>query len=153
MGMMKTPAIALTLVLSLTACAGEAASPPQASTPPDSPVSSGPLPDDKIAPPAAPSPVQQRDGLLDPHPVSWSDPVVGADEHTVTVSWWSGPEECYGLARTKVSYSSKHVGIDVYEGRVPGTDVCPEIAMWKATTIELTEPVGGRDIVPLTIID
>lgn len=145
MGMMKTPALLLTLLLSLTACSD--AEEPSASQPaPDSPVSTvmPPGPPEPVEP--SPSPVEPTPGLQNVHPIQWQDATVGSDDRTVTLTFYTGVPECYGLDRVDTEYNPGTIRITLYEGTVPGAQVCPEIAMFVSTTVVLDEPVDGRGI-------
>ena len=64
-----------------------------------------------------------------------------------TVFYYGGVEACYGLDRVDVAFAPRRVTVTVYEGRVPGAQVCAEVLQSKATTVRLREPVGGRRIV------
>lgn len=147
MGMMKTPAVALTLLLSLTACSSEAAPPPPTPPPLDSPVSTvaPPAPPGSVEP--SPAPVIPTAGLESVHPIQWQNAMVGADDRSVTLTWYTGPPECYGLDRVEVEYKPGQIRLTLYEGIVPGAEVCTEIAMFVSTTVTLDESVDGRDIV------
>lgn len=151
MSMMRIPAIAfhllLALLLSLTACSSEEASPPGATPPPDSPVST-------VAPPGPPGPVEPSPapvvptpGLQNVRPIQWQDAVVGVDDRSATLTWYTGPPECYGLDHVDTRYTADAVTITLYEGTVPGAEVCTEIAMFVVTTVTLDQPLDGRDIV------
>jgi len=147
MSMMRISTISLSLLLSLTACSSGTASPPPTTAPPDSPVST-------VAPPAPPGPVEPSPapliptaGLQNVHPIQWQDAIVGADDRSATLTWYTGPPECYGLDHVDTRYTPGTVRITLYEGTVPGAEVCTEIAMFVSTTVTFDEPVGGREIV------
>ncbi|HET6776233.1 MAG TPA: hypothetical protein VFH81_00510 [Actinomycetota bacterium] len=142
----RTPVVAAVLAGSilLTSCAGlrdgGAAAPG-----PDTPISSTP---DPSAPPGKPTPllVEPRPGLVDIRPQPWDKARV-IDPRTVEVRFYSGIEECYGVARVDVDYRKRSVVITVYGGRVPTAEVCIEIAVLKAVRVDLTEPLAGRRVV------
>ena len=90
--------------------------------------------------------VTPRPGLTDPRPRAF-DSVDVEDERTLLVKYYGGVEECYGLDRVDVQYGRDEITVTVYEGRVPGADVCIEIAVYKAVRVNLDEPLGGRKIV------
>jgi hypothetical protein len=112
-------------------------------------------PDDPVAgtpPPVAddePEPEQRepREGLVDVRPHAWEDAALGEDDRTVTLTFWSGVEECYGLDRADVEEGPDEVVITLYTGRVPGDHVCIEIAVQATTTVTLDEPLGDRTLV------
>jgi hypothetical protein len=142
----RTPVVAAVLAGSilLTSCAGlrdgGAAAPG-----PDTPISSTP---DPSAPTGKPTPllVEPRPGLVDIRPQPWDKARV-IDPRTVEVRFYSGIEECYGVARVDVDYRERSVVITVYGGRVPTAEVCIEIAVLKAVRVDLTEPLAGRRVV------
>jgi hypothetical protein len=112
---------------------------------PDSPVTGSPAPGPTVPAPTALE-VTPRSGLLKPRPHMWqrAKPV---GPRTVRVEFYGGVEECEGLARVETDYGPEDVTITLFVGRVPGAEVCIEIAVLKAVTVELDEPLRGRDIV------
>ncbi len=85
-------------------------------------------------------------GVVNPRAVSWTKAKVEDDTHVV-VTYYGGVEECYGLDRVKVGYRSERISITLFEGIRPGAGACIELAMAKATRVELSEPVAGRKLV------
>lgn len=67
----------------------------------------------------------------------------------VRVTFYDGVAACYGLDRVEVDYRPEVVEITVFTGRVrsPGTDVCIEVAVLKATDVRLAEDLDGRRII------
>jgi hypothetical protein len=111
---------------------------------PDSPVVGTPIP----GPTGSPGPlwVTPRSGLVDVRQVRW----VRADEvgrRTVEVEFYGGVEACEGLDRVEVRERPNTVRITVFVGRVPEAEVCIELAVLKAATARLEEPLGDRRIV------
>jgi hypothetical protein len=138
---MKAAALLVTTAL-LTAC-GEA---PRAGAggDPDSPVAATPVPAPTGSP--GPLPVSPRPGLIDVRPVPW----VRADAvapRLVEVEFYGGVEACEGLDHVEVREGSKAVRVTVFVGRVPQAEVCIEIAVLKAATVRLDDPLGDRRIV------
>lgn len=134
------PGHLVAILLTLTGCAGLAE--PGAS--PDEPVVSSP-----VSPTPIPGPsfqeVEPRDGLVDVVPHIW-DRAEPIGPRTIRVEFYGGIEECEGLARVRVEETDEDVTITLYTGRVPTADVCIEIAVLKATTVELDSPLAGREI-------
>lgn len=130
----------LAALLILGACAERAG--PVA--PPDDPVVSTP-----VSPTPIPGPtfqeVEPRDGLVDVRPHIW-DRAEPTGPRTVRVEFYGGIEECEGLARVKVQETDETVTITLYTGRVPTAETCIEIAVLKATTVELDSPLAEREI-------
>ena len=130
-------------LLLLTGCA-ERAEPGNVSGP-DRPVSSGPV---TTIPNPGPTvlEVEPREGLVDvvPHIFDTAEPL---DSRTIRVEFYGGVEACEGLDRVEVEESKDTVTVTLYTGRVPEAEVCIEIALLKATTVELDSPLAGREIV------
>lgn len=89
--------------------------------------------------------VQPQPGIVDARPHAWDRISVAADGRTLTVYYWGGVEECYGLAGVDVQADEQgRPVIRVFEGRrgnlAPDT-ACIEIALLKAVTVELDEPI------------
>jgi hypothetical protein len=117
---------------------------------PDDPVTSEPIIVDPGDDPGKPQFVTPTPGMADLHTVDWRKPVVSDDGRTVTVHFWSGVEPCYTLDHVDVQYSADEVTITLFEGHDPDPDAntaCIELAVWKATKIQLDEPLGGRKLV------
>ena len=151
---MKTTrtAIALTIIAVVTACGGDEAAPSPAPSfvppPPDSVVSSGPLPPGPAQ--ITPSPVVPTPGQIGVYPIRWDHVTVGDDDRTVQVSYTTGVPPCTVLDHVDVEYGTGTVTITLYEGHAPddGTPMaCPEIAMFAMTTVVLDQPLAGRTII------
>ena len=108
---------------------------------PDQPVASSPLPD---------APVVVTDGatlavvdptLQDLHPQPWDSISVSADGRTLTVYFYNGVADCYGLGKVDVSSDSGRLTVTLYTGRVPGSQVCVELAQLYKTIITLEQPL------------
>jgi hypothetical protein len=71
------------------------------------------------------------------------------DEDTLKVFFWGGVEPCSVLDSVDVSYFGDEVALTLFHGT--GSDsankVCPELAVLKMVEVDLTEPLGGRDVV------
>jgi hypothetical protein len=106
------------------------------STPAVEPV---PLPGDDGATVAVPNP-----DLLNPQPVGWDHIVVAPDGRSLTVYYWSGVPECYGLQRVDVTPADGGVDVQLYVGTVPpGDQVCIELAQLYKVEVQLEAPVIG----------
>lgn len=110
---------------------------------PDDPVVGGPAPHDLPAGDGTLH-VEPVPGVVDSRPHAIDRISVAADGRTVTVYWWGGVDSCYGLDEVLVERDAHGAPvITVLEGTLPGLgDVaCIEIAMSKAMTITLDEPL------------
>jgi hypothetical protein len=107
---------------------------------------------------AAPPPVPGDDGAtivlpqpsqLDPKPVNVNGLLVNVDGRHVTarISWYSGVEPCYVLDSVKTSQDGKTITITALEGHGPGDGVCIELAMLKATVVDLGDLEPGTYVI------
>ncbi len=89
--------------------------------------------------------VQPAPGIVDALPHAWDRITIAADGRTITVYYWGGVEDCYGLAGVDVQLDADgRPVIQVLEGRrgnLPPDTACIEIALLKAVTVELEEPI------------
>jgi hypothetical protein len=113
---------------------------------PDSPVTASPVDPNSPIPSPTPKLVEPQAGLTDVRPQPWES-VEPLGPRTLQVAFYSGVHECYGVDRVEVDYRSKVVAVTLFIGRVPGNQVCVEIAEYQAVEVELDEPLGGREIV------
>lgn len=104
-------------------------------------------PDPTLVGPAAPSPalVIPKPGQLDPHPVGAQHLEASVDGRRalVKVTWTSGVEPCNVLDSVKVAMSGHDISLTVIEGSSDKTAMCIEIAMDKATIVDLGELQPG----------
>lgn len=91
--------------------------------------------------------VKVRDGLVDPHPTDWRRAVPREGGKVLRLIFWSGIDDCYGVADVEVIETTAKVEVTLIEGRVPTADACIEIAVKKAVDVPLDEPLGDRRVV------
>jgi hypothetical protein len=95
--------------------------------------------------PGGATPVEPVPGVVDSTPHAWDHIDIASDGRTITVYYWGGVDSCYGLDRVDVSVDEDGLlHVTVFEGRLGnlGDDVaCIEIAMLKAVTITLDQPI------------
>ena len=173
---------ALGAVLALGACASAAA--PAASSPPP-PASPSPTnatdlpggggssgdPGTGIGGSVDPAPVDTgtnqakivvpRPGQLNPRPLPAATLEATVDGRRVLVkaTWWSGVEPCYVLDSVKVDRSGTDIAITLIEGTSDPNAACIELAMQKATIVDLGElepgtytiSSPGGDATPVTV--
>ena len=144
--MMKRTIVLTLAALLLAACGSKSSSIPSP-VPPDSPVSTIAPPGDSSIPKPSPSPVEPTTGLQNAHMVPWQDAIVGKNDRTLTLTWWTGLPACIGLDHVDTTYSSNDIMATLYEGTVPGSQACAEIAVFASTSVELDQAVAGRRIV------
>ena len=99
--------------------------------------------------PSAPAPVATivvpKPGRLDVHPVGATAIEARVDGRHVTVklTWWSGVEPCNVLDSVGVETAGSHVRLTIREGADRRDVACIEIAMLKATVVDLGELAPG----------
>jgi hypothetical protein len=114
---------------------------------PDQPVSS--TPDASFAPPIDPDAssigVEPEPGLLDIRTQGWDHLSIAPDGRTVTVYFYSGVTDCYGLAGVVVDTRGTIPAIQVQVGSRFSGLACPDIALLYHTVVTLDAPlvVGG----------
>ena len=114
----------------------------------DATVGYAPCPSAGMPMPTVAAGVEPTPGMADVHAIGWDTAGVSADGLHVTISFTSGVAPCSVLDHVDVAYGVKAVTITLFEGHEPdaGQVACPAIAMFKQTTVDLTEPVGDRDV-------
>jgi hypothetical protein len=165
-----SPALALVAAMTLAACAGQSAagSPPADPSIPGSsdgppsgsidPGAGGGAPGDPgtgVAPPGGTGPldpgagqaqlVRPQPGRMDPHPVVATALQASVDiRHVlVKVTWYGGVEPCSVLDSVRVERSGTEIAITPIEGSSDRTAICPEIALLKATIVDLGDLQPG----------
>jgi hypothetical protein len=148
-------AVAVLLVAGCVDAAGGPA--PTASAGQPSP-SNPPVPGDPggvVGGPPAPVPVDPgagqptllipRPGQQDPHPVATQALAASVDgRHVrVKVTWYSGIEPCSVLDSVKVERDGRTIALTVIEGTSDPNAICAELAMLKATIVDLGELEPG----------
>jgi len=111
---------------------------------PDDTVTSPPDPAEPPPPGDGTTHVEPQPGIRDAIPHAIDHISVAADGRTVTVYWWGGVESCYGLKEVRVDQGDDGaLVLTVLEGALPdlGDVACIDIALLKATTITLDEPL------------
>jgi hypothetical protein len=98
------------------------------------------------SPGSGPLLVRPRPGLEDPRPHQF-ERVRVTGLRTLIVRFYGGVEACEGLDHVEVDYEQKRIVVTLFVGRVPTAEACIEIAVLKATSVQLEEPVAGRKIV------
>lgn len=113
----------------------------------------GPSPDDSVT-----APVRFDDGdrsrtelrepeddVVDPYPRIFDRHK--ANGRKVTLFYYSGVDECYGLHHIKIRERARKVILTVFEGRDPEAEACPEIAVAVRSVATLRRPLGDRPVV------
>lgn len=69
------------------------------------------------------------------------------DGDRLKLFFWGGVEDCYGVDHVDIEYGNDAVTATIFYGNKPDADVCIEIAEYQVVTVQLDEPLGGRDVV------
>jgi hypothetical protein len=89
--------------------------------------------------------VQPVPGVTNARQVSIDHVALDADGKTLTVYWYGGVDTCYALEKVVAEPNADGVLVlTVFEGTLPGLpadQACIELAMLKATTITLEQPL------------
>lgn len=156
--MRRTASIGLLILLSVLASAcgepeaggdgysGGPGAPAATPEDPDDSVSSTPGPGDKLAKGKG-MPVAAQEGLVDIKPSPFERVKPNASGDAVDIIFYDGIEECYGVDHAHAEYESDEVIVYLFTGRNPEAEVCTEQAVLKVFTLELTEPLDGRELV------
>lgn len=119
-------------------------------TGPDASVSFTPCPgdDEPTDPFHGAQPVEPRPGMAGVAPIPFDKVVVGPDDRTLTVFFWSGVEPCYVLDHVDVEENAGAITITLFQGHDPSavSAVCIEIAVLKKVEVHVDAPVAGRRI-------
>jgi hypothetical protein len=132
------------LVFAVAACSNGSASLAPTVGPSIAPPSGG-GPDASVDPITGATFVDPRPGQLDVHPVAIDTLSANVDGRhvVVTANWTSGVEPCYVLDTIIVDQGDHAFTVTLREGHGPGDNVCIEIAMLKATKVDLGELEPG----------
>jgi hypothetical protein len=115
---------------------------------PDSPVAHDAADDPPGAAAPEPTLVSPRAGLvgLRPHAFEGATPI--GDGTTLRVRFWGGVAPCFALGPAEVLERPDAVTVTLFAGSDPAQldAVCIEIALWMATDVRLSAPLGGRPV-------
>lgn len=92
--------------------------------------------------------VSPQPGMEAVHPVALARYRVRSGGMSVMLFFWGGKAPCDVLDHVSVDYTRNDVAVGLFSGsdpRHPGI-ACAEIALLKAVSIPLAEPLGGRPI-------
>jgi len=116
---------------------------------PDATVSYTPCDTTETPVPVDPSITVPTPGMANVRSRTFDTAMIGDDDRTVTIDYYSGIEPCSALDHIDVVETADTVTITLYEGNDPSGDnvVCPDIAIAKRTVVTLDAPLGDRTIV------
>jgi hypothetical protein len=136
---MKTIITLLLLTLAGAGCGQAASTAGTSSVAPDVPVTAPGDPDDRVMPKSRPTWVAPHPGGGPLRPVSPSGLRVGARGGSpyAVVRWWSGIPPCSVLRSVTVGVGEGTVHLRLVEGSDDPDAACPELAVLKATRVDL----------------
>ena len=70
-----------------------------------------------------------------------------AEGRKVTLFYYSGVDECYGLDHIKIRERPRKVVLTIFEGNHPEAEACPDIAVQVRSIATLDRPLGDRKVV------
>lgn len=152
------PLVAVFAILAVAACSGGGPQPPAGSgaPPADAPSApgggSGDTPSGVPGDPGGADPgagqatiLVPRPGQLNPHAVGVTllEAAVEGRHVTVRINWYSGVEPCYVLDSVRVDEGANEFVLTVIEGTSDPNAACIDIAMYRATIVDLGELAPG----------
>ena len=113
----------------------------------------GPSPDDAVTGAPAknddtktrPELREPQEDIVDAMPRSFESHK--AKGRKITLVYYSGVEECYGLDHIDIQESKSRVVLTIYEGRRREAEICPEMAVQVRSIAALDAPLGNRKVV------
>lgn len=99
--------------------------------------------------PAQPTPVTPSPGASDARPAALDHVVSDPASSRLELWFWNGVAPCAVLDRVDVEESDTQVRVTVYVGAgdVPADVACPDLAQLYSTTVELSRPLGAREVI------
>jgi hypothetical protein len=83
--------------------------------------------------------------VVNPYPVDW-DKATGKGRK-ITLFYYSGVKECYGLHHVEVKETDRKVTVTIFDGNDPDAEMCIELAQRVRTIVKLDRPLGNRTLV------
>ena len=149
----RTAALLTVLAIAAAACSTASADETPATTVPDTtPVTEAPVDDTPVqdAPMPVPGdeityrPIEIEPNLPADGDVPGGGELISVDGNTVTVGFWMGVEDCYGVQRVDVAETETKVAIDITVSARDADQVCIALAEARSITVELDAELGGR---------
>jgi hypothetical protein len=154
---LRIAALLAVLAIATAACSGAVAN--GATGTPTTPTTEAPADDTPVADEPMPSPGNDNGGSIPdivyrPIDVEGDLPgdgdvhsggtLISVDGNTVTVGFWMGVEDCYGVERIDIAETETKVAVDITIAARALDQVCIAIAEARSVTVELDAPLGDR---------
>lgn len=89
-------------------------------------------------------PIEVEGDLAGEGSVPGGGTLISVDGNTVTVGFWMGVDDCYGVERIDIAETETKVTVDVTVAERDLDQVCIAIAEARSVTVELDAPLGER---------
>ena len=149
----RTAALVAVLAIALAACSSAAADDtPTTTVPVTTPVTEAPTDDTPVQDEPMPvpgedityRPIEIEPGLPADGHVPGGGELISVDGRSVTIGFWMGVEDCYGVQRGDVTETETKVAIDITVSARSADQVCIALAEARSITVELDAELGGR---------
>lgn len=148
----RTAALLTVLAIAAAACSTASADETPATVPDTTPVTEAPVDDTPVqdAPMPVPGdeityrPIEIEPNLPADGDVPGGGELISVDGNTVTIGFWMGVEDCYGVQRVDVAETETKVAIDITVSARDADQVCIALAEARSITVELDAELGGR---------
>lgn len=148
----RTAALLAVLAIATAACSPAGADDTPDTTPPPTtevPADDAPAQDEPMPVPGDDGeityrPIEPEGDLAGEGTVPSGGELISVDGNTVTIGFWMGVEDCYGVERIDVAETETKVTVDVTIAERSLDQVCIAIAEARSVTVELDAPLGDR---------
>ncbi len=143
----RTAALLAVVALAVSACSAVSADDtPDTTTPPttEAPAGDAPMPVPGESEDIDWRPIEPEGDLPTEGSVVGGGTVVAVDGNFVTIGFWMGVDECFGVERVDVTETETKVAIDITVAARDAAQICIALAEARSVTVELTAPLGDR---------
>ncbi|MFP5331729.1 MAG: hypothetical protein ACLGHX_05145 [Acidimicrobiia bacterium] len=148
----RTAPLLVVLALAVAACTNASADDTPTTVPDTTPVIEAPVDDTPVQ--DEPMPVPGEDIVYRPIDIEPDLPadghvpgggeLIAVDGKLVTIGFWMGVEDCYGVQRVDVTETETKVAIDITVSARDADQVCIALAEARSITVELDAELGDR---------
>lgn len=147
----RIAALLAVLAIATAACSTAAADETPDTTPTteapadDTPAQDAPMPvPGEVDPEITYRPIEVEGDLAGDGYVPGGGELISVDGNTITVGFWMGVEDCFGIERIDIAETETKVAVDITVAARAVDQICIEIAEARSVTVELNAPLGGR---------